>query len=400
MSSWPSCPLGEVCDINPRQNGAERLAPSSEVTFVPMAAVDEHRGMIVGAESRLLGDIQGNYTPFQDGDVLFAKITPCMENGKAAIAQGLSNGCGFGSTEFHVIRCRTRVLPEWVFAFVRQPWFRETARRNFTGTAGQQRVPGDFIRNVPIPLPPIREQERLVRILGEAEALRHLRGDANNRIRDLVFALFEKMFGDPAGNPKRWAIWKLRDLSLKFSDGPFGSNLKSEHYTEQGIRVIRLQNIGIGTLIDEGKVFVSPGHFDRLAKHACAPGDVLVGTLGDPNLRACILPQHIPCALNKADCVQIRPDPEKATSEYLCWLLNLPATLSMAAGMIAGQTRSRISMGRLAELSVPLPPIGVQRAFATCVTEIRELQASQAVSRQRLDDLFQCLLYQAFQGTL
>ena len=124
------------------------------------------------------------------------------------------------------------------------------------------------------------------------------------------------------------------------------------------------------------------------------------GTLGDPNLRAFILPPEIDMALNKSDCVQIRPKKGVAVGEFICWLLNLPSTLAMASGMILGQTRSRISMGRLAELRVPLPPLALQQEFAKRVTEIRELEASQATSRTRLDALFQSMLHRAFNGEL
>src|SRR5580700_9205501 len=97
-----------------------------------------------------------------------------MENGKAAIARGLTNGLGFGSTEFHVLRPGDGVLPEWVYAFVRQPAFRLAAKDHFTGTAGQKRVPADFIRSFPIPVPPLREQSRMVKLLNEADQLRTL----------------------------------------------------------------------------------------------------------------------------------------------------------------------------------------------------------------------------------
>lgn len=166
------------------------------MSFVPMAAVDEVSGTIVSAETRVLAECFQGYTPFQENDVLFAKITPCMENGKAAIARGLVNGCGYGSTEFHVLRPNPGLLPEWIFAFLRQPAFREAAKASFTGTAGQQRVPVDFLKGVQIPVPPLVEQERIVRIMDEAEALRQLRAQADERTGSLEAALFEQMFGD------------------------------------------------------------------------------------------------------------------------------------------------------------------------------------------------------------
>src|SRR5262249_47919870 len=155
---------------------------------------------------------------------------------------------------------------------------------------------------------------------------------------------------DPATNPKAWTTRTLGAVSIRFSDGPFGSNLKSEHYVEAGVRVIRLQNIGVGEFDDDDKAFISRDHFAGLQKHACLPGDILIGTLGDPNLRAVIQPEHITIALNKADCVQMRVNPEICTAEYITALLNCPSTEAMAQDKILGQTRLRISMGRLREL--------------------------------------------------
>ena len=146
MNAYPQVPLGEICTINPR---SARAADSDDtvVSFVPMAAINEVRGAISIREDRPLAGLSKGYTTFEEGDVLFAKITPCMENGKAALARNLTNGIGRGSTEFYVLRPSDQVLGEYIYYFVRQPNFREEARRNFTGTAGQQRVPKQFMEN-------------------------------------------------------------------------------------------------------------------------------------------------------------------------------------------------------------------------------------------------------------
>lgn len=146
--------LDELCDINPRENGAKNLDAHAPVSFVAMADIDEIRGIISTASTRSLSEVAKGYTPFHEGDVLFAKITPCMENGKAAIARNLPHPVAFGSTEFHVLRPRTETSPDWLFGIVRQLWFRELAKRTFTGTAGQQRVPADFMRSVVVPPEP------------------------------------------------------------------------------------------------------------------------------------------------------------------------------------------------------------------------------------------------------
>jgi type I restriction enzyme S subunit len=135
-----------------------------------------------------------------------------MQNGKAAIASDLTNGVGFGSTEFHVIRPGPRVLAEWVFALVRQACFRAAAEASFTGTAGQQRVPASFMARVPIPVPPLPEQGRIVKLLDAAEELRRLRTAADHRTADLIPALFHEIFGDPTSNPKRWDVVEMREI--------------------------------------------------------------------------------------------------------------------------------------------------------------------------------------------
>ncbi|MBI4499822.1 MAG: restriction endonuclease subunit S [Gemmatimonadetes bacterium] len=249
-------------------------------------------------------------------------------------------------------------------------------------------------------LPPIIEQQRIAAILDQAEVLRAKRRTALHTVEDLKRSLFLDMFGDPASNPRHWPKRPVGELAIKFSDGPFGSNLKSCHYTHSGVRVIRLQNIGVGHFLDRDRAYIAAEHFAKLRKHECVPGDVLIGTLGDPNLRACIQPAWLTSALNKADCVQARPNPEIATGEYLCGLLNEPSTERSARGRIHGQTRLRISMGQLRELPVPVPPVALQREFGNQVKALEGLRAMQQASEVRLNDLFSSLQHRAFRGEL
>ncbi len=203
MTRYTQVPLGEICTVNPRARTTGR-PDDTVVSFVPLAAVNERTGTIAVREERCLSAVQQGYTAFEDGDVLFAKITPCMENGKVALARNLTNGIGRGSTEFYVLRPGERVLSDYIYHFVRQPRSREEARKNFSGTAGQQRVPKPFMQNAPIPLPPLDEQRRIAGILNRAAKIERLRKQAQERLREFLPALFVSMFGDPATNPMRW----------------------------------------------------------------------------------------------------------------------------------------------------------------------------------------------------
>ncbi len=158
---WTWACLGDVCALNPRhERGA--LAVDEPVSFVPMAAVDDQTGTISGSTARPYGQVRKGFTHFAEGDVLFARITPCMENGKVAIARGLVNGLGCGTTEFHVLRPFDGILPEYTHRYLRQESFRRAAAANMSGTAGQLRVPTDYMRSVELPIPPLPEQQRIV----------------------------------------------------------------------------------------------------------------------------------------------------------------------------------------------------------------------------------------------
>ena len=193
MTGYARVPLGEVCSINPRAGKMSGVAEEMLVSFVPMAAVDERTGAIETHENRALSQVSKGFTAFQNGDVLFAKITPCMENGKAALACSLTNGIGRGSTEFHVIRPGSRILGEYIYYFVRQPLFREQAKRHFTGTAGQQRVPKSFLENALIPLPPLQEQRRIVGILNRTAYIERLHLHAADTAAALSASLMDRL---------------------------------------------------------------------------------------------------------------------------------------------------------------------------------------------------------------
>lgn len=277
--------------------------------------------------------------------------------------------------------------------------FREQITKRVTGSA-QQNFGPSHLKAIKITLPLLSEQRRIAAILDQADALRAKRREALAQLDSLTRSIFVDMFGDPASNPQHWPWTALGSIASKFSDGPFGSNLKSEHYMDVGVRVVRLQNIGVGEFVDNDKVYISERHFESIKKHECRPGDVLVGTMGDPNLRACILPDSIPLAINKADCVQIRVNSNKANSSFICSLLNHPSTELLAQDLKHGQTRVRISMGSLRSLNVPIPPLHLQNEFAIRLNEVKKLKTSHFNSLAELDALFASLQHRAFQGVL
>lgn len=165
--SWEEKLLGDVCTVNPKKIDAKNLDDNLEVSFVPMAAVSDVLGEIVNHEVKNLQDVRTGFTNFSKGDVIFAKITPCMENGKSAIVGPLVNDIGYGSTKFYVLRCKEELNNKYLYHMVRNTTFRAEAKAVMTGAVGQQRVPKTFLQEYQLFLPTLPEQHEIVRLIDD-----------------------------------------------------------------------------------------------------------------------------------------------------------------------------------------------------------------------------------------
>ena len=166
---WGLVALDECCELNPKKSREVRLKAGIEVSFIPMPAVSED-GVIDCSVVKQYEQVQTGFTYFAENDVLFAKITPCMENGKGAIARGLKNGLGFGSTEFHVLRPLNGVCnPAWLYALTTFTKFRHDAAKKMTGSAGQRRVPASFLATYKVSVPPIELQNKFASFVEQTD---------------------------------------------------------------------------------------------------------------------------------------------------------------------------------------------------------------------------------------
>lgn len=187
--------LKECCIVNPKKNNDLRLQDGLEVSFVPMPAVSEH-GDIDTSEIRLFEDVKTGFTYFAEGDVLFAKITPCMENGKGAVARNLKNGIGFGSTEFHVLRPDYEMANSvWLYTLTTFKQFRVDAESKMTGSAGQRRVSASFLKNYKVSLPPIELQNQFADFVTQVDKLKVVVQESLNEAQTLFDSLMQEYFG-------------------------------------------------------------------------------------------------------------------------------------------------------------------------------------------------------------
>lgn len=161
--------LSEVCELKPKKAQAKQLLSDKDlVSFAPMEMLPINQKYFTSSEEKSLVSVYSSYTYFEENDVIYAKITPCFENGKLAIAKNLKNGIGFGSSEFVPIRCSYEILPEYLYYFLLNPSFIKNGVPKMVGASGHRRVPNDYTENLEIELPSLEEQQRVVARLDAA----------------------------------------------------------------------------------------------------------------------------------------------------------------------------------------------------------------------------------------
>lgn len=193
---WKRKELSSCCYVNPKKTEINYFTDDLEVSFIPMASVSTN-GEINTKEIRYYREVKTGFTYFYENDVLFAKITPCMENGKGAIARNLKNNIGFGSTEFHVLRPRKGISnSEWLYHLTALPVFRSSAEKYMTGSAGQKRVPASFFDKFLVPLPPLSLQDEFANIIRQIEEQKSLVKKAIEETQLLFDSLMSQYFDE------------------------------------------------------------------------------------------------------------------------------------------------------------------------------------------------------------
>ncbi|KUR75652.1 restriction endonuclease subunit S [Novosphingobium sp. FSW06-99] len=443
---WVEATIGLIATINPKHpadTDRER-----QISFVPMPAVDEHLGAITSASERPLAEVWAGYTHFADGDVIFAKITPCMENGKAAIARNLSNGMACGSTEFYVFRPAEGVSADYLWRFLRQPSFRAEAEMHMSGAVGQRRVPRDHLERHSIPLPPTAEQHRVVakldtltaalararaeldRVSVLAEHLRQssvisaFRGeltaqwhnghpdDVTATPADLARA-YEATTGQPRRKPAAeidWqpevgipAHWRWVSVDEVLGVVQYGTSAKTDDDNE-GVPVLRMGNIQRGEL-DWGSLKYLPHDHSEFPDLYLEPGDVLFNRTNSYELvgKSAVFEGHGGPAsyasyLIRLRCSAILPD-------LFVRYLNSPfgrAWVDQVASQQVGQ--ANVNGSKLKALGIPLPPAGEQaemsRLLSVAFSRADRLEAEAMRARALLDRLEAATLAKAFRGEL
>lgn len=392
-----SVPLSQVAEINPKANLSALLSLDEMFDFLPMADVSEN-GVVSVTAQRPLSEVQKGFTAFRKGDILIAKITPCFENNKIAIAD-INTEIGFGSTEFHVVRCdHSKLDSRYLLHFLRSDGARAEGKRRMTGSAGQQRVPKKYFEDLQIPLPPLEEQKRIAAILDQADDLRRKRQRALDRLNQLGQAIFVEMFGDPLSGSQKYPTTALESLCSIISDC---LHTTPNHFDEPSpypsIRSSELQN---GYIDLRNAKYVNKGEYiTRTQRCKPLPGDTIYCREGARYGNAGFVPKGLTPCLGQRTML-FRANEYFATPEYLWATICSESIYRQAASVVGGAASPHVNIGDIREFKCILAPMPIQLKFSEVIKQIfilREYNLSEITSS---DALFASLQHRAFRGEL
>ena len=354
--------LGECCILNPRRPNIA-LCDTDKVSFIPMPAVSED-GYLVDMTDEEYGKVKKSFTYFENNDVLFAKITPCMENGKGAIVHGLTNGIGMGSTEFHVLRPINGISsPYWLLALTRMPIFRERAAKNMSGTGGQKRVSASYLDHFMVGLPAIEEQRRFEAIYRQADKSKF--GDFKSQFIEMYYNTHNKQTLESV------CPIMSKGITPKYveSSSVLVINQACIHWDGQRLGNIKYHNEEI-----------------PVRKRILESGDVLLNATGNGTLGRCcvfICPSDNNTYINDGHVIALSTDRAVILPEVLNTYLSLNDTQAeIYRQYVTGSTNQvDIVFSDIKKMKVPVPSMDEQILF---VEVLKQADKSKSVIQKAL----------------
>lgn len=371
--TWATAPLWSLVRPAGHKVAPEGLAGNP--LLVAHYAIDE---LAATGAPRLQSplEISSDKLGVASGDILISRLNPRKGH---VFEVGSHDVPAIASTEFAVVRTGFRADQR----FVRYALTAETTRRLLdsqirSATKSHGRVEFEAIWSLAVPVPPLEVQQRIVNYLDTETARIDTLLTKNDHVATLIeerlWAVVEKRVLPSEGKTTR-----LGTLASSMTDGPFGSNLASKHYVDDGPRVVRLGNVGRAQFLDGDVACITPEHFAELQGHSVIAGDLVVAGLGDnssdaPAGRACVVPDELGPAIVKADCHRVRL-PAECSARYFAWQLSSPGSLAEASALARGSTRSRLNLTLNGQRTVVVPPAGKQQQIAADLERLQDQTA-------------------------
>ena len=449
-AEWPLLPIEKIADVSPRIDKST-IPDDMPVSFVPMPAVGAGDGSIRVDQTRPAREVKKGFTCFIEGDVLFAKITPCMENGKMAVVPKLVNGYGFGSTEFHVLRPKPCIEAKYLYYYVSSQSFRGEAERYMTGAVGQKRVSTDYLKRARIPVAPLDQQKRIVAEIEKQfsrldEAVANLKRVKTNLKRYKAAVLKAAVEGrlveteaelarrecrsyetgeqllqriletrrsqwkgkgkykEPAAPdttdlpelPEGW-VWALIGQAFDVYVGATPSRAKPE-YWNGGVPWVSSGEVAF-CRIRTTRESISGKGLENSSTNLHPVGTVLLGMIGEGKTRGQVAILDIK-ACNNQNSAAIRVSETDVLPEYVYSFLEKEYEDTRRRG--SGGNQPALNKERVRQIPFPLPPVVEQHRIVAEVDRrlslLHETEVQVDANLQRAERLRQSILVKAFSG--
>ncbi|WIX32647.1 restriction endonuclease subunit S [Salinicola sp. JS01] len=406
-TEWVTCTIGDVCALNPKA----QLSDDLDIGFMPMAGMPTSYFGDCRFEARKWSNAKKGFTQFRDNDVVFAKITPCFENSKAAIIKGFPNEWGAGSTEYYVLRPYSGLVrPELLYAVIKSKKFMINGALNMSGSVGHKRVPKDFVSGYEFTLPPLAEQkviaDRLDTLLAQVESTKA----RLERIPEILKRFRQSVLAAAVsgGLTKKLSAtdWKKTTIGEVALEIRYGTSKKCSELTS-GTPVLRIPNVGDGFVV-KNKLKFAEFDLGEIRKLELKPGDLLlVRSNGSLDLvgKTALVKDGDAGFVFAGYLIRLRLDAEVANPAYISIFLRSPearAAIEEKAKSTSGV--NNINSKELASLCLKLPVVDEQTEIVRRVDQLFayadtvERQVNSAL--ERVNQLTQSILAKAFRGEL
>ncbi len=391
---FPIRPLSEVATridygVTASASAVENGTKFLRITDIQDGAVDWQTVPFCEAPPNKLRSAQ-----LSNGDTVFARTG--ATTGKSFLIQSPPDGAVFAS---YLIRVRpsASVNPAYLAHFFQSKDYWSQIQRKTQGAA-QGGVNASSLSEIEIPLPPLDEQRRIAAILDKANALRHKRKRALYLLESLTHSIFQRTFVEQGS--EKWPEHFVESLARDVRTGPFGSQLLHSEFVDDGVAVLGIDNAVANEFRWGERRYISLEKYAQLRRYTVSPGDVLITIMGTCG-RCAIVPEDIPVAINTKHLCCITLDKEKCLPEFLqATFLQHPDVLQQLGVQAKGAVMPGLNMSIIKSLSISLPPIDLQRAFAAKISKLKTMLASSRAAELKTANLFSSLQSRAFSGQL
>jgi len=388
---WGAAPLEVVA---PARGSDRRFKPDELVWHLTLDQIEAHTGRVLEKIQRPFAEAGTSTFVFDNRNVLYSKLRPYLNKVVCPAEPGVA------TTELVPLRPDPRVLDRNFLAYyLRSPRFLAFASSTVAGVKMPRIIMGKLFEHE-IPLPPLSEQRRIVEILDQADALRKKRAEADAKAARILPALFYKMFGDPATNPKGWPVRPLGDL-IQF--GPQNGLYKPATDYGTGTPILRIDSFDDGVLRSDRPLKRVRINDTELRTYGLRVGDIVVNRVNSPELlgKSTLIESLNEPTVFESNMMRLAVNPAIVRSSYIIHLLQTRAARNfLLTRSKRAVNQASINQDDVRAIPVPVPPPAMQVSFEEHWRKIARATSHQIHARVRLNSLFQVLLLRACEGSL